>query len=182
MRVQIMWSGGVESTSLLKWFLENTNDHIFAHNVELQNWEGRLNYEQRAMDTLEPRLQAIRPFRVIRSSCSIGNGRVCPEDMHIIFPYGLWTHRHYNMDVSYRAHCLEDAERLRGHEHQVGWLDKFLYEGEVNPFQYHENYKWRKRQHWEYLGDLAPLTWSCRVPKDCKVCGTCHSCLLRENF
>ena len=38
-------------------------------------------------------------------------------------------------------------------------------------------YEWPKARHWAVLGDLAPITWSCRRPLPGGLeCGKCHAC------
>ena len=67
-KVLILWSGGVDSTALLKWHLEQTNCEVHAHHVKLLNRGGMVNKQLNAIKNIEPMLQKIKPFGISGSS------------------------------------------------------------------------------------------------------------------
>lgn len=199
-RVMVLWSGGVESTSLLKYLLSESDVEVIAHHIRMTNPEGRMSRELNAIADLEPRLQTIRPFRVVYSDVSICGGNCFPMDYEVQYPLGLLAMRHEGCSKLFRAGCLEDdwdhtqdaAGRLHferpslepgfSHRRRAETLQVLL-KGK-NP---HEIAPWLpfygrpKTWHIRYLGELFQYTWSCRKPDEQRnPCFKCHSCLERQ--
>lgn len=63
-KVAILWSGGVDSTSVVKQYLEKTNFNILVIHIYYvtTNQDDRYIYEMKAVNRLLPELQKIRPF------------------------------------------------------------------------------------------------------------------------
>lgn len=63
-KIAILWSGGVDSTSVLKQYLEKTQFQIVAIHIDYYypNQDDRHKYEADAVIQLLPKLQKIRPF------------------------------------------------------------------------------------------------------------------------
>ncbi len=190
----ILFSGGVESTALLKFHLENSGHEIFAHYIKIHNIESsRIQYEQRAIKTLLPLLQNIRPFDYSESEVNVCNGLTFPHDCDFHFPIGAIAMHHKGCHQLHRAQCLEDSYQHGNGTHtrkfgmQWGFkerrkkLEAFLYSPEkiddVAPWL--PQYEWPKATHMKYLGELAQHTWSCRTPVNDMECGKCHSCIER---
>jgi 7-cyano-7-deazaguanine synthase in queuosine biosynthesis len=64
-KIAILWSGGVDSTSVLKQYLEKTTYEIIAIHVDYSypNQDGRNMEEFKAVKMLLPELRKIRPFK-----------------------------------------------------------------------------------------------------------------------
>jgi 7-cyano-7-deazaguanine synthase in queuosine biosynthesis len=64
-KIAILWSGGVDSTSVLKQYLEKTKFEIVAIHVDYiyPNQDERHKKEMEAVHELLPQLQKIRPFQ-----------------------------------------------------------------------------------------------------------------------
>ena len=45
----VLISGGLDSVACLVWMLQNTDDEVHAHHINLKNHEGRLEAERIAM-------------------------------------------------------------------------------------------------------------------------------------
>lgn len=200
MRVMVLWSGGVESTSLMKHLLQETKFQVHAHFIRFKNPEGRLELEALAIEKLTPMLQAIRPFEYSESEVSICDGKGLPWDYSIHYTIGVAAMRCHNCVQLLRAGCVEDewihvlsrdSEGQRQHKLVSGGpvlgdlhkrRAKILEHNivgatseEVAPWL--DFYMHTKGWHMQYLGELAKLTWSCRTPENGAECGTCHTCL-----
>lgn len=199
MRIMILWSGGIESTSLLKNALETSDDDVVAHHIRMHNPERRMDAELSAIAALAPELHMIRQFEYTHSEVSVCMGEAHPMDYEVQYPLGLIAMRHMRCQRLFRAGCAEDdwdhwgepdgtqhVRKVAGgpgasHRRRAETLRALLREGEdphvIAP--YLDFYQKKKAWHCKYLGDLLPLTWSCRKPRDVKPCGICHSCLER---
>lgn len=201
LRLLVLWSGGVESTSLLLRLLSETNSVVFAHFIEMVNPEGRGGAETRAIQSLLPRLQSVRPFNFSSSLIRLHDGQARGWDYAVQYPMGLFVMDHLRCDAVLRAGCLEDdwdhvsdglgnvrfirpdpnpgASHLRRAKRLVASLDDGRKPERVAP--YLPSYQLPKAKHIEFLGDIFPLTWSCRRPvAGEEPCGKCHACLERE--
>lgn len=192
MKRLIMWSGGVESTSLLKQLLTDTSDEIFAHFIKYENPEGRYQHELSAIEVLYPMLCKIRPFDLSFSKLNLG--KALPNDIKVVGPLGVIAMEHHGCEVMMTSYCQEDyfaRSFLDGvsitlprpsDDHRYYWNERrkliaAVAGKDVHP--YHHSYDWTKKQHMDYLGELLQFTWSCRRPVNGKPCGKCHSCLER---
>ncbi len=196
-RVLVLWSGGVESTSLLLRLLTTTDWQVYAHFIEMVNPEQRHIAEKRAIESLRPHLDSIRPINFTSSYVSMCQGQSHIFDYHLHYTLGLSVMQNYRCDCLLRAWCMEDEWERR-------WTDGELHVerpdstpgaryrsftrrlrmglGEdadvehVAPFL--PSFALPKAAHLKYLGNLASLTWSCRRPVGrTKECGHCHTCL-----
>lgn len=183
MKALVLWSGGVESTSLLKWVLERTHWDIAAHHVRLHTGENRHHAEYDAIFNLHPRLKEIRSFDLSTSYLELVEGRGTAPDYALLYPIGLAAMGRHSADVMLRGWCREDdrngepgpegrwAQQLESLQAAVGHrLNAKTLCPWVNPNG------WTKREHLSYLGDLANLTHSCRTPRHGRPCGECHTC------
>ena len=203
MRVMVLWSGGVESTSLLKWVLMRTDWQVHAHHVRLDNGERRADMEDRALHALLPRLTTLRKFSGISySSVSVCAGHATPPDYWLLYPIGAAAAQHKRCDMLLRGWSAEDDwTRFVSHDgkrtshelrHERGEHGRWADQLEVlRPFvpdwttpagycPYLEPHGWTKAEHMAHLGDWAQHTWSCRRPKANRPCGECFSCHARE--
>ena len=66
-KIAILWSGGVDSTSVLKQYLEKTSFDIVAIHVNYYyiNQDDRCSEEKSAVLNMLPKLQAIRKFKYV---------------------------------------------------------------------------------------------------------------------
>lgn len=200
-RVMVLWSGGVESTSLLKHLLESAVVPVVAHHLRHINPDGRVTAEDMAIAKLSPMLRKIREFEYSSSELSICNGAAFGMDYAVQYPIGLIAMRHHHCGRLFRAGCLEDdwdkVNQPSGryvytresdvpgfsHERRARALSGLMRPGEnANKIvPYLQFYKNPKAWHWLFLGNLAQWTWSCRRPRlDLTPCGKCHACKERE--
>jgi len=205
----LMWSGGVESTSLLKQLLTETDEKVNAVHVSCPTSAGRVHLEWGAVCKLEPRLQQIRPFTLHRVDISFPFDVRDSEVQVVVLPALL---RHLGETQFMKGLCLEDWKDEAGYagpamteatnrarfgrriaDLVLGYMqhDKNHYAGvdlidwkqktweDLSP--YHESMHWHKAEHMRYLGpELLALTWSCLTPVRGSPCGECGTCKLRS--
>lgn len=203
MRVLVLWSGGVESTSLLKWVLTETDWTVHAHHIRIDSKEAKLDMEERAIHALLPRLNRIRQFGITYSSVSVCSGLARPPESWLLYPIGAAAAQHKGARALLRGWCSEDnftriADAATGHvvrtelRHPRGQFGRWSEQlRALVPFvppdqrlynfaMWTETHEWAKAQHWAALGDWAQFTWSCRQPKNGKPCGHCRACSERK--
>jgi 7-cyano-7-deazaguanine synthase in queuosine biosynthesis len=193
-RWMLLWSGGVESTSVLKLLLETTDVQVVAHYVHQRNPEGRHQFELDAVSRLAERMQAIRGFEVASSTVEICGGNALGFDYEVLLPLSLVAMRHCGCSKLLRGWCAEDEwQRAQGRPAtkpahsgprylaQAECVRSLLRNGEqlADVVPYLQFYQNPKAWHVQWLGALAPLTWSCRRPVQGRECGQCHACLER---
>lgn len=175
----ILVSGGVESTSMLKKLLETTEWPITAVFLNVPNVWGKSIWEKNALDQLIPILQKIRAFKYFEVKIDMPWAIV---DAHIQVSLIPMLFEATGAVRMYRGLCSDDYA-----PGMTCWHDKFVayaaqWQGkpteEITP-----DHPWlhiTKRQHMNYLGELAELTFSCQLPVEGKPCGWCKSCLMRN--
>ena len=184
MRVLILWSGGVESTSILKWFLENTDHSISAVHIHCPSVQAKEQQELKAIQTLKPLLHLIRHFDydMVEINTPWHN-----PDMFIQAALLPTIINGTRANVFYRGQCEED--KVNGSLRQRDYVGRFAWEAlegkkgatwqDLSPD--HPTHHWTKRQHLDHLGYLAQYCWSCWWPKAGKPCGKCKPCTDRIN-
>lgn len=199
--VLLLWSGGVESTSLLSRLLAETDLQVHTHFIEMINPENRWGCERAAIDALLPAMQGIRAFDHTETTLRVHAGKVQTWDYLLQYPIGLVMMKHKGCRCVLRAGCLEDdwdhvtdlntgdvrferpdpapgASHRRRARALAGSLGADFDPAVLAP--YLEAYTLPKAMHVRYLGGLFPLTWSCRRPVGGKACGVCHACKERD--
>lgn len=199
MKVLLLWSGGIESTSLLKWQLENTDNEVFAHRIIFHNYQDRDADEAKAIANLIPLMTAIRPFHYDTSEVSVCEGQYWPQDKVMYHSLGTMALVHHKCERMLKGYCAEDQwsrvwqfhdhddVRLSYHRHdslEEVYHDKAVMVKAFLPetmnfdevIKIYDTAYWTKSKHCKYLGEMLQYTWSCRKPKLGKECYRCHSC------
>lgn len=188
MRILVLFSGGVESTSLLKHLLETTDHEINAVHVYAPNSVGRAEVEWQAVTALAPHLRKIRKFNLQRIDVTLPWDTRDAELHSALIPAAM---KGTGSQIFLRGLCAEDFDTV-AHDHgkrrliarQVaGWLGNDRMWDQISPDMLH--FWLKKHEHMEYLGDLLPLTWSCLTPVQDETpvpCGVCKSCQLRASY
>jgi len=199
MKVLILWSGGIESTALLKWVLENTEAEVFTHYIHnlTPSASERCDAEISCMSWMTPRLQNIRFFTQTPLSTFSYWGQTEPADYIHHGLKGLEAMRLAGCDLFIRANCEEDqwskSPDRKTYNRRVNYpghwtidrravIEPHLRPGEEKDKVY-INLKIAeqpKTWHTSYLGDLLHLTHSCRAPRLGEQCNVCRSCKERE--
>jgi hypothetical protein len=193
MKTLVLWSGGVESTSLLKHLLETTDDEIHAVHIYNPTIVGRAHLEWTAVNRLYPRLNFIRPFALdkvdVHLPWIVRDGEIQIAILPALI-YGL------RPDRFLRGLCAEDWEDGRGgvygappgplviNEHVYAWVnnvfhDKWASSEDLSPLSF-SHLRFTKKEHMLYLSDLLELTWSCLTPQIGQPCGRCSACMARK--
>jgi len=188
----------VESTSLLKQYLSETRDEIFAHYIRMNNPEGRKASELKSIETLFPMLNAIRGFNLSFTDLSICNGKALPNDIKVMGPIGVIAMEYHKCEVMMTSFSTEDYYARSFLDGVSITLprespdDRFIFKQrrklimavsgrDEDVYPYHPSFDWPKKKHIEYLGDLFQYTHSCRRPMNGVECGKCHSCIERND-
>lgn len=182
MKSLVMWSGGTDSTALLKWLLENTDDEITAVHLYVPNCVQRHALEYNAVSLLYTELSKIRHFTL--------------EVVNLLLP---WYRRDADIQLSllpsiiygtecdrfFRGMCAEDwtadvaFRHKKYYTYMLNWFSpKWASIEEMSPDLIVKH--WTKRELIEYLGDLSALTWGCLSPVDNEQCGVCRTCDLHK--
>lgn len=208
----LLFSGGVESCSTAKWWLQNQTEPLTLAHIHCANSVGRAHLELGAVHRLLPELKRFGdltyhqvdihfPFDVRDSEVQLA---VLPALMRHLgerqFIKGLCA-EDWKDEAGYRGPDMNPrtararfgrrmAELIQGYfEYDsnaylspTGVLVPFRYEDWEDVSPFYEPMLWPKQQHMDYIRDLLPLTWSCLKPIRNQPCGTCGTCKLRDEI
>lgn len=183
----VMYSGGMDSVSLLWNLLEHTDQQIHVHAIHLHNREGRHNAEAKAIfDTIEYMRENQRPFEFSSSTYSFMAQYPGGKDMSLaLFQAGrvmagtgsffnyIYT-GDYNMtkEETAEAYGVFNALMINRRTKPV-WATPIDHMSKVS----------LERSLGVYLSmpeELRNLYWSCRRPIEGPAgilkCGSCHAC------
>jgi 7-cyano-7-deazaguanine synthase in queuosine biosynthesis len=176
------FSGGVESTSLMKYLLLETDDLLQVVHIYCNDSRNRAQWEWAAVQRLLPELRKIRDFEFSRVDVSFPMDLWDPEVQCTVLP-GLM--RGYECHRFMRGLNIEDIYPSGRHENRdrlVQWTNfwlKWPLDSNISPDL--PMFYWPKKQHMDYISEYLPLTFSCLYPKhDGSACMKCRTCLLRE--
>jgi len=184
----LMLSGGIDSTATLLWMLDNTDDNIEAHHINLINRERRDRAEKIAVYNILNWFEINkRKFKYTESTIDLGTNYV-PNDELIytfigalkslgskspeLYRLAIGRIKLYNKDLAkYREHRHEICENLYNSVASIPRTEGNVY--------YEPLIDWTKEEVVSYLPeDLLSLCWYCRTPTtDQGKCGTCVSCM-----
>lgn len=178
MRTLVGFSGGVESTSLMKYLLTETDDEIIAFHIYAPNSLNRAELEWNAVLALQPELRKIRSFDLIRTDIYLPFDTCDPEVQCTVLPSLMKGSR---ADRFLRGLCIEDIYPSGRHENRdrlVKWVNFWLKtDSDISPDL--PMFYWPKKWHMHYISEYLHLTYSCLQPVDGAACGVCRSCRLR---
>ena len=175
-KVLVLWSGGVDSTTLLKFHLEQSDCEVHAHHIKLLDRGGMINKQLDAVQSIEPMLQKIRPFNLTESvqyASVLGDVFICLVD---------------GMRIAYRKEYDEVAvgfTKTDESDEDSPKNLKTLYSvvEACNENDVYTNHKiklttpiknFTKEMCWDRLGkELQEKVWWCR---EGEICGKCFQC------
>ncbi len=194
--ILILWSGGIDSTAYLKWYLENTTHNIVAHHVfySLTNNQQRQQKEREAIAKLLPKLQEIRKFTYVESVLAYDTNSVL-LDVDILTTFSIPIAVKYQcakMVIGFVSDIRhEQIVYVAKHITHLNKIAECLYEvsGKINgwkviPQLHLPEFYGTKQKYIDTLDDLLLDTWWCRgVPDEKgriilgdKPCGKCMTC------
>lgn len=178
-----MWSGGIDSTYALVKLLKDTPHKIHAHHIYIKNYEKREEHEQRAVETLLPKLQEIRPFTFSETMKDYSRLPGTPYDMAVVCfeagvlfkifdtdrnltPFKKWTIGTHEKEGHWQTRWDVIIQGAKA----AAW-PKDCAEFELQPMV-------SKLEEMKYLHELNLLKdcWYCRTPTPQGVCGKCKTC------
>lgn len=182
----VMYSGGMDSVSLLWNLLEHTEQEIFVHAISIQNSEGRFKAEAKAVqESINFMKKVQRPFSFSTSvyswmaqypggrdmvlalfqSMRVASG--LNENFNIVYTGD------YNIGREEGCQAQSMINALSSRSRRPTWLTPFEEMTKIS----------NERSKGIYLSmpeELKTMYWSCRKPKQVVnnfvICGKCHAC------
>jgi 7-cyano-7-deazaguanine synthase in queuosine biosynthesis len=179
-----MLSGGLDSVALLANVLQETDQRVHAHHIELRNFENRWQAEQEALDkVLAYCREHNRAFSYTSSTLDFPVGRGGGFDLTLVLFTAARVHTALGcvVDIVYTGHIAPTrAEIVEGSAVFNGcYINK-----RFKPLWLWPLAHLRKREVYASIPpELAEMTWSCRRPVHeeggYRPCGACHACRSR---
>ena len=174
-KIMILWSGGIDSTAILKSYLEKTDYEIFATKI-IYNTQSesilRIVKEKQAIEKLLPKLLKIRSFHyneIIVEYPNVAMGTDVPI-FGTLAIYPAYTFGCTEIVIGYVSDIRTEQLKYVLQKNEVLTLiSKFTI-----PIYYNT-----KMKYIEILGDLVKDVWFCRFPKlaeNTNGCGKCVAC------
>lgn len=187
----LLWSGGLDSTAALYKVLKETDRDVLAVWMDYRTREGRRDAELRAVQALLPRLQMIRPFRLLTIGQDFSALINTPADLHVYSFVAAQIVRATGIRRIASGLMSEDKDEDWAERRRVAnaileacLLDK----PEKKPQWVFPVEHLTKEDEIRLIGrDLYDLTWSCRWPvntslgpRRCNECPTCKRLIAAE--
>ena len=186
----VMYSGGMDSVSLLWNILEHTEQEVHVHFIEIENCQGRHKAEAKAVaDSLNYMRNNQRPFTFSCSGYSWIADNPGGRDMVLALFQAMRTATglgkrfnaiytgDYNLGRDEETQSQTMINTLSGRSHRPSWLTPFEHMTKTSV----------ERSKGIYLSmpeELRQMYWSCRKPTQVNdkfvVCGECHACERQE--
>lgn len=194
MNIVVMWSGGLDSTSVLLHALKVGFD-VHAHHIILDNYQGRALAEARAVCNIRRYLKdRFKPFKFSFSRLDIYEENWIGYDEVHAMHLGCTKARGLTQDTGERtlighgarADDCVDYQTIRYPQviemlatHQKSFLMEYL----PPPRLWFPNRDRTRVEIWNELPkQLRDLTWSCRRPQGEDTCGQCIPCKKRRSY
>lgn len=181
----ILWSGGIDSTAVLKWYLENTDLQIVAIHYNLGNSK-RNKLETQQVKELYTILNEIRTFQIVYPTFKYNsNKKNTLGDVHnyafnsIILAMILELDEvviGYVSDIrTNQKKYIENSLRLINLASGIFYLSQESFLEKQVVYNYPQCLN-TKAEYIKILGNLIDKVWYCRNPIDKTPCGKCHTC------
>lgn len=177
----LMLSGGLDSVALLVTILEQTEQRLHVHHIELQNFENRAQVENEAVQRVLAYCRAHYrsfDFSTSRSEFPLGMGGGFDLTLVLFTAARVHTALGRVVDIVYTGHISPTrAEVLEGSAvFNACYINKRFKPTWLRPLA-----GLKKRDIYESVPrELAEMTWSCRKPvfvgDQIQPCGRCHTC------
>jgi len=173
----IQFSGGIDSTFVLWWWLvNNPQDYIVVHHIDLIHYENRSKEELQAVDRVLRWLdsQGLTNYFYLQNTFDYGNipglifdVEVCGFTAGIILSCDLWQSVNKVFFPIYGNETKREQTRR-----QVMHLTSNRQVECIYPLVGHKKSDIMKMMPYE----LLKLCWYCRTPHNSQPCGKCHTC------
>lgn len=177
----LMLSGGLDSVALLVNILQETNQTLHAHHIEIQNFENRRQAENDALHRILAYCREhYRPFSFTTSVSEFPLGLGGGYDLTLALFTAARVHTALArvVDIVYTGHVApSEAEILEG----AAVFNACYISKRFKPLWLRPLAHLKKADVYRSIPrELAEMTWSCRKPvnddKAYKPCGNCHAC------
>jgi 7-cyano-7-deazaguanine synthase in queuosine biosynthesis len=177
----VMLSGGLDSVALLVNLLQETDQQLYAHHIELQNFENRRRAENEALEqVLAYCRRHYRPFSYSTSRVEFPLGRGGGFDLSLVLFTAARVHTALGcvVDAVYTGHLSPTRDEIVegsavlnacyiSKSFKPRWLWPLAHLKKVDVYR-------------ALPRELAAMTWSCRRPVAAggtyRPCGRCHTC------
>lgn len=189
----LMYSGGMDSVSLLWNLLEHTEQDIHVHSIHIDNSEGRVKAEAEAiLDTINYMKKNQRPFEFSTSVYSWKAKYPGGKDMAL----ALFQAMRVSSGLSKQFNIIYTGDYNIGREEGAeahGLMNALCTSRRVKPIWLapfeHMTPLSLERSKGIYLSmpeELREMYWSCRKPVEVGqgfvVCGECHACKRQKDI
>lgn len=181
-RSLVLISGGLDSVAALAWMLENTDDIIHAHHIQLKNYENRSDAEDIAMSkVLSYCKKHYRSFKYTESRMDLPG--FTPYDVYVYMWYAGIISMGYTGRKKLDRVVTGTIKRVNPKDGRNQKAERIFQvtssRDDIEWFMPMENMT--KKQIWESIPlKLAESTWSCRKPTVRNgrraPCGQCPTC------
>jgi len=187
----VMYSGGMDSVSLLWNLLEHTEQDLHVHSIHIDNSEGRVKAEAEAVrETINYMKKHQRPFEFSSSVYSMKMKYPGGKDMTLALFQAMRASSGLGKSFNIVYTGDYNIGREEGAEAQ-GVLNALCTTRRAKPIWLapfeHMTYNSVERSKGIYLSmpeELRKTYWSCRHPTELLsgfvVCGKCHACERQE--
>jgi 7-cyano-7-deazaguanine synthase in queuosine biosynthesis len=179
-----MLSGGLDSVALLVNLLEETDQRLHAHHIQIQNYERRSQAEGHALERILAYCRAhYRPFAYTTSGSDFPLGRGGGYDLTLALFTAARVHTALAsvVDIVYTGHIAPSrVEILEG----AAVFNACYINKRFKPLWLRPLAHLKKADIYRSIPrELAEMTWSCRKPvhreEGYVPCGACHACKSR---
>jgi 7-cyano-7-deazaguanine synthase in queuosine biosynthesis len=176
-----MFSGGLDSTYLLKYLLLKTDDEVVVHHISLRTSDNRWEVEDKCAKMVIEYCSRFRPFEYVETIVDNQKLNYKPLDAYAVRMMAVQHAEVGNIDhiilgernaTDPNIDTYIDWDR----RHWLWKLDNAFYLMSGKQIEHPIN-EMTKQEIYDYVGkELADITWSCRNPKNNKRCGQCRAC------
>ena len=189
-KVMVLWSGGIDSTAILKQYLEKTDFEIFATKIIYKTKSDsyqRILKEKQAIKKLLPKLQNIRSFHYHEITVdypNVAHGADVPIfGTFAIYP--AYTFGCSEIIIGYVSDVrTEQLNYVIEKNYVLTLVSKLFYENSNGIWKWFPKfvipiYYNTKANYIKELGELINDVWFCRYPQKAENtngCGYCAAC------
>ncbi|MDX5370592.1 MAG: hypothetical protein LPL29_14575 [Alphaproteobacteria bacterium] len=184
MTALVMWSGGLDSTASLVYWLRYTRDPVLALHIRLINHEDRWAAEGHAVARQKAWICAnIRDFTLKTITIDLNGSDLHPPDMaSVVYAAGLVVRDRPDVSSILIGTCVEEGHNDERWNAFARMIEGAAWPRPRMPALCMPCAHMTKAKELEFVGpELAQMFWSCRTPvrteKGWEECGRCETCV-----
>lgn len=184
MTALLLYSGGIDSVqALYARCVQGLPTHV--HHVKLANWEGRADYELRAVRATLTWLKRRYPALITETYSGFDYGNL----RHVVRDHNIWglvagillhgkRYRHIKQVIRtfHRDSVVGGLDSAHGRKAEEAWRSTIERFGLDVEFVYPQLNMTKGEIMQAMPAELLDLCWYCRRPKSGRPCHECHTC------